>query len=131
MQRRRLLHERRLESLGAFAADYAALLSETSGDRGAAALNGDALPKAAEMRLLLLAELTPELTADEAVDRVIALAERVFSGTVAVRPPVAGESHRVVAADSTLAAPVTSRGRLLAILELRAGSIPPSWAQRA
>ena len=121
--------------LGAFAADYAALLSETSGDGDfSSALNGDALPPAiaAELRLLLLAELTPELSADEAVGRIIALAERVFPGTVvAVRPPVAGESHRVVVADSTLAAPVTSRGRLLAILELRGGSIPPSWPAAA
>ena len=50
---------------------------------------------------------------------------------MAVRPPVAGEAHRVVAADSALAAPVTSRGRLLAILELRGGSIPPSWPAAA
>ena len=34
-------------------------------------------------------------------------------------------------ADSALAAPVTSRGRLLAILELRGGSIPPSWPAAA
>jgi hypothetical protein len=120
--------------LNAFAADYAALLSETSGDGDfSSALNGAALPpaRAAELRLLLLGEVTPEFSADEAVDRIIALAERVFPGTVAVRPPVAGESHRVVAADSTLAAPVTSRGRLLAILELRGGSIPPSWPAAA
>ena len=121
--------------LGAFAADYAALLSETSGDGDfSSALNGDVLPPAiaAELRLLLLEALMPELSADDAVDRIIGLAERVFPGTVVVvRDPVAGESHRVVAADSTLAAPVTSRGRLLAILELRGGSIPPSWPAAA
>ena len=58
--------------LGAFAADYAALLSETSGDgdrvaRCAAALRDEALPPAvaADLRLLLLEEVTPELSADE------------------------------------------------------------------
>ena len=112
--------------LGAFAADYAALLSETSGDGDfSSALNGDALPPAiaAELRLLLLAELTPELSADDAVGRIIGLAEASFPGRWRSAPPSPARRIESSSADSTLAAPVTSRGRLLAILELRGESI--------
>ena len=118
--------------LGAFAADYAALLPEallSDGDRVetcADALAGDFSSSiAAELRLLLLEELTPELSVDEAITRILALAERVFAGKVSMHYPV---ESRPAVSEGALAAPVTSEGRLLATLEVRGAVSAEGWA---